>query len=69
MRYPISSYERGTFQIAQLIMNYSKTKNTKIYIAGPTNKIVLSTLSKKQFTGTISFFKYNLPTYILEPII
>ena len=62
--------ERGTFQIARMVLN-----NTKYLVHKPT---IIKTVEPKstpyqvqikKYAETKSIIKYTLPTYLLEPIV
>ena len=65
-----SNIERGTFQIARMVMNYTKypvPKPTIIQTVEPTS--IPCKVQVKQFHKTIPSIKYRFPTYKLEPIV
>ena len=65
-----SNIERGTFQIARMVMNYTKyqvPKPTIIKTVEPTSTPYQVQL--KQFPETMPIIKYTFPTYRLEPIV
>jgi len=65
-----SNIERGTYQIARMVMNYTKYPVPKPRII----KTVEHTstpcqVQMKQFPETMSSIKYRFPTYEIEPIV
>ena len=65
-----SNIERGTFQIAQMVMNYTKYPFYKpIIINRLVSKLTPCQAHINKFPETIPIIKYTLPIYRLEPII
>jgi len=65
-----SNIERGTCQIARMVLNYTKyqvPKPTIIKTVEPTSTPYQVQL--KQFPETMPIIKYTFPTYQLEPIV
>ena len=65
-----SNIERGTFQIARMVMNYTKypvPKPTIIKTVEPTS--TPCQVQMKQFPETMPSIKYTFLTYHLEPIV
>jgi hypothetical protein len=65
-----SNIERGTFQIARMVLN-----NTKYLVHKPTiiktvkPKSTSSQVQMNLFPETVPIIKYTFPTYRLEPIV
>ena len=63
-----SNIERGTYQIARMVMNYTKYQGPKRIII-KTMDDTSSQVRMKLFPETIPIIKYTVPTYSREPIV